>query len=332
MLAGDPAAADLQARAEALLDPEKELNSVDQVLSGAQHIIAELFSERADVRGRLRKILRKTAKLQCSRIEPAKQEAQSDAGTESPAGSVSPSGDQLSQTSKTPAESEQPEKETNAKQEIAAAPTVDGAPVASEHPAPGMVDDTQVVLEPAHGAEQVAPDNAAPSASGSPAEPAPPAEPGPPVESSAPVELEPTVDVEPIAGAESSDPPATPADSELAVIAESVPVPDQPSTPVESSPANAAEASPPAVPIPVVKKTVAEKTVAEKTVAKKAKKTPRKKQSVSASKKEKKRQRLEAAFKDYYDFNEYVSRIPPHRVLAINRGERARVSARQDGC
>ena len=45
----------------------------------------------------------------------------------------------------------------------------------------------------------------------------------------------------------------------------------------------------------------------------------------SISKKEKKRQRLEAAFKDYYDFEESVSRIPPHRVLAINRGERSRI-------
>ncbi|MHB8956968.1 MAG: helix-hairpin-helix domain-containing protein [Pirellulaceae bacterium] len=44
-----------------------------------------------------------------------------------------------------------------------------------------------------------------------------------------------------------------------------------------------------------------------------------------ASKKEKKRQRLEAAFKDYFAFQESISRIPPHRVLAINRGERARI-------
>ena len=47
--------------------------------------------------------------------------------------------------------------------------------------------------------------------------------------------------------------------------------------------------------------------------------------SAAVTKKEKKRQRLEAAFKDYYDFQESVSRIPPHRVLAINRGERARI-------
>ena len=48
-------------------------------------------------------------------------------------------------------------------------------------------------------------------------------------------------------------------------------------------------------------------------------------QSAAAAKKEKKRQRMEAAFKDYFSFQESISRIPPHRILAINRGERARI-------
>ncbi|MCA9264607.1 MAG: helix-hairpin-helix domain-containing protein, partial [Planctomycetales bacterium] len=38
-----------------------------------------------------------------------------------------------------------------------------------------------------------------------------------------------------------------------------------------------------------------------------------------------KRKKLEASFKDYFDFRERLNRIPPHRVLAINRGERTRV-------
>ena len=53
--------------------------------------------------------------------------------------------------------------------------------------------------------------------------------------------------------------------------------------------------------------------------------------SASVSK-EKKRQRLEAAFKDYFVFEELISRIPPHRVLAINRGERVPDPSREDGC
>ena len=31
------------------------------------------------------------------------------------------------------------------------------------------------------------------------------------------------------------------------------------------------------------------------------------------------------AFRDYFDYREEIKKIPPHRVLAINRGERARV-------
>src|SRR4029077_15170868 len=41
-------------------------------------------------------------------------------------------------------------------------------------------------------------------------------------------------------------------------------------------------------------------------------------------KKKKKKKKVigEHAFKDYYNYVEPLSRVPPHRVLAINRGER----------
>ena len=42
-------------------------------------------------------------------------------------------------------------------------------------------------------------------------------------------------------------------------------------------------------------------------------------------KRRKKREKLVAAFKDYFEFSEKIRKIPPHRVLAINRGERSRV-------
>jgi uncharacterized protein len=42
------------------------------------------------------------------------------------------------------------------------------------------------------------------------------------------------------------------------------------------------------------------------------------------NKKKKKKVLGEHAFKDYYDYTEPLHRVPPHRVLAINRGERAR--------
>ena len=38
------------------------------------------------------------------------------------------------------------------------------------------------------------------------------------------------------------------------------------------------------------------------------------------------------AFRDYFDYREEIKKIPPHRVLAINRGERARVLRVQIEC
>jgi len=42
-------------------------------------------------------------------------------------------------------------------------------------------------------------------------------------------------------------------------------------------------------------------------------------------KKKKAEERKQKAFRDYYEYSEEIRKIPPHRVLAINRGERARV-------
>src|SRR4030095_5425799 len=48
-------------------------------------------------------------------------------------------------------------------------------------------------------------------------------------------------------------------------------------------------------------------------------------QAVNLKKKKKKKKKVigEHAFKDYYNYVEPLGRVPPHRVLAINRGERA---------
>ncbi len=56
-------AANLDARAADFVNPDKQVPTVADALLGAGHIIAERFSERADVRGRLREILRSTGKL-----------------------------------------------------------------------------------------------------------------------------------------------------------------------------------------------------------------------------------------------------------------------------
>src|SRR2546423_516258 len=59
----DPAVANLAELLPTLVNPEKELNTPDDVLLGAQHILAEQVAEAADVRGVVRAVLWDTGKL-----------------------------------------------------------------------------------------------------------------------------------------------------------------------------------------------------------------------------------------------------------------------------
>ena len=71
ILAGDPLCADLDARASDFVNTDKGVTTAADALLGAGHILAEQFSERADVRQRMRRIFRDTASLVCSKAEAA---------------------------------------------------------------------------------------------------------------------------------------------------------------------------------------------------------------------------------------------------------------------
>src|SRR3954469_23221527 len=66
-----PEAADMRARAATFISADKELNSVEEVLAGVGHLIAERFSENAELRGRLRRIFQRSGKIVCTKVEPA---------------------------------------------------------------------------------------------------------------------------------------------------------------------------------------------------------------------------------------------------------------------
>ncbi len=76
VLAAGESCADLDARAADFVNPDKGLASAADVLLGVGHILAELFSERADLRHKLRQILNKTGKLVCTRGEGDEKIAQ----------------------------------------------------------------------------------------------------------------------------------------------------------------------------------------------------------------------------------------------------------------
>ncbi|HIQ21774.1 MAG TPA: hypothetical protein EYH34_11150, partial [Planctomycetes bacterium] len=58
-----PSCADLDARAADFVNPDRQVPTVADALLGAGHIIAEQFSERADLRQRLREILQRTGRI-----------------------------------------------------------------------------------------------------------------------------------------------------------------------------------------------------------------------------------------------------------------------------
>src|SRR5205807_1076248 len=63
----DPAVSNLDEILPTLVNPEKELNTVEDVRTGVQHILAELVSETADVRAGVRSVLWETGKLRAAK-------------------------------------------------------------------------------------------------------------------------------------------------------------------------------------------------------------------------------------------------------------------------
>lgn len=69
ILAGDKACTDLDARAADFVHPDKEVPDAACALLGAGHILAEEFSERAELRQRVRKLYRNSGKIRSEKIE-----------------------------------------------------------------------------------------------------------------------------------------------------------------------------------------------------------------------------------------------------------------------
>jgi protein Tex len=65
----DPAVANLAEVLTGMLNPEKELNTPEDVQTGVQHILAEMVSESSDIRGMLRNVLWDTGVLTTSKSE-----------------------------------------------------------------------------------------------------------------------------------------------------------------------------------------------------------------------------------------------------------------------
>jgi uncharacterized protein len=65
----DPVAVNLEEIVQGMVNPDKGLNTTEDVIVGVRQILAEIISEQAEVRGRLRKLLWESAKISSSKQE-----------------------------------------------------------------------------------------------------------------------------------------------------------------------------------------------------------------------------------------------------------------------
>jgi uncharacterized protein len=260
ILEAAPTANDLDARAADFVNTDRQVPTAADALLGAGHILAEQFSEQAELRQALREIMQRTGVLVSVRLAPeSKPEA-----AEAPA-----------------AQAEKP---------AAAAKEEPSAPFAPELVQPVAEETTHTSVE-----QPAVPDSV-------------------------------------VAVAETSS----------VVIGEEIiatsPEVESPETlaAVETVSVTAGEAAltlhTDVVEVPVISATtVSPSTRVGKLLTKSAMRKIAKQQAklVAQKKREQKKKKIEekkiTAFRDYFDYHEEIRKIPPHRVLAINRGERARV-------
>jgi uncharacterized protein len=280
-----PEAADMNARAATFISAENELNSVEDVLAGVGHLIAERFSENAELRGRLRRIFQRSGKLVCTKVEPPPTPPAAATGhleggavaAEQHEPHVEPfSNSQAVETEsregEAPVETPAEDSQGQAANESSAA----GAEVSDDSPSTPPEQPTEPI-----SAVVTTQDPETHTAAVEPtAEPAAPPTGEPPIANSPADEIQ---------IPESQNQPAeTPSDAQAVTDGSSA-----------ALPTGRLFEAPAPLPAPLA--------------------------TVTLKKKKKKKKKVvgEHAFKDYYDYTEPLSRVPPHRVLAINRGERA---------
>lgn len=286
---GRVASDELAERATHFVRVDKQLHNIDEVIQGVGHLLAERFSERPDLRGKLRKLLWRKGKIVSSRVGGDTKE--SDANSEpEPKTQASPKSREVTAVpDEIPANAKAADADTDAS----------GGDTTSEPKPPDN--------QPAgHSADSQTP---TPSAAEETAELSKDATAG-----------ETTAVAEPEASANGQA--AEPASGQLEQTADEQAKPDVPETPPAATADPSASEPEPSNSASGPSATVAEAT---SSTAPATKPSVQKRSKKKDKKKDKKRDKQEKAFKDYFDFSEAVSRIPPHRVLAINRGERARI-------
>jgi uncharacterized protein len=252
---------DLEARLTELVNPDKGIATTTEVLEGVQHLVAERISERADLRGRLRRIFFRSGQLIASKIEKPETAGSAAESSDASPEQVAPARPSAATTSELPsgeaATAAAPTNEVGA-DEASAAEAAPHAPAASET-VPAVAEVNSSTATP------------------------------PSVEASTDASAEANTE----ANTEAADQTAPPDDA-------------------AASESNATPAANAAGELPTGRLFDRPQTPVMAPVDKK-------------KKKKKKKKVTDNAFKDYFNFREPLTKLPPHRTLAINRGERANV-------
>jgi uncharacterized protein len=276
ILEADALCTDLDARAADFINTDKQIPSAADALLGAGHILAEQFSEQAELRQRLREILQRSGVLISNKIgADGKVVVESAAAVRTEARPATP---------ETPAEG---------KSEAAASPES-----SSESPAESTTSADPVAVESSDISD---------------------------IESSVESDTEQNfgddenLSDEQVADDEQND------SEEIGDTAESSDAVEETAaaaTAERVAPA-AAEQTGASAPAEVSEAQSQQNAAAQRKLARAQAK------QVQQQKRELKKKKLEEqrikAFQDYFDYHEELRNIPPHRILAINRGERAKV-------
>jgi uncharacterized protein len=280
-------ALDLHARAATFISADKELHSIDDVLAGVRHLIAERMGDNPELRGRLRRIFQRTGKLVCTKVESPPAEA-------------------------TKPEAATPVSEAESGQESEV--EKGSGPGAGAEPAVGTVSEADSTSISALSTPDLTPSGALPEGQNTHSGAAAPA-----AQSAA---EDATGEFAPSAQGESSAATAVMSAESWTNLAqataeEALPSPAECSAaganPDASAPAALADSPPASDALPTGRLFEPPAVPVAAPLAAVLKKKKKKKKKVIG----------EHAFKDYYSFSEPLGKVPPHRVLAINRGERA---------
>ncbi|MHC4398412.1 MAG: Tex-like N-terminal domain-containing protein [Planctomycetota bacterium] len=339
ILAAEPGSSDLDSRAADFANADRQVPTAADALLGAGHILAEQFSERADLRQRLRDIIHRSGKLLSTRIA-GESRASADKTRESPkAAAAATRAEPAAEEPPTP-RSAAPGEETSKADPPQTGPSETGE---SSNPPPAGLEPPEETdpesREPAAGSAAEDQPTEAQPAEQPPAEARPSTEPQ--AEAERPVDC--TPQSEPSGEAEAALPPPEqpegepPSPSEVEEEPEGGPkVEGDPSPEAEATVGDSGEAAvktPPddgaeseaKGPSAQPEASAAGQSAAATKPRVKPTRRAERKLSKKELKKKKAEERLQKAFSDYFDYGEEIKKIPPHRVLAINRGERAKV-------